>query len=32
MPNRRRYRKKAGELVVAVRLDLDTKGFTYTKW
>lgn len=32
MPIHRRYRKKAGGVVVAVRLDLDTHGFTYTKW
>lgn len=28
----RQYRKKAGNEVVAVRLDLDTDGFTYEKW
>lgn len=28
----RQYRKKAGLTVVAVRLDLDTDGFTYEKW
>ena len=32
MANRRRYRKKADQYVVAVRLDLDTQGFTYRKW
>lgn len=32
MPIRRRYRKKADHPVVAVRLDLDTAGFTYRKW
>ncbi|NIR31172.1 MAG: hypothetical protein GWN84_18045 [Gammaproteobacteria bacterium] len=32
MSTRRRYRKKAGRGVVAVRLDLDTDGFTYHKW
>ncbi len=32
MANRRRYRKKADQFVVAVRLDLDTQGFTYRKW
>jgi hypothetical protein len=26
------YRRKAGSEVVAVRLDLDTDGFTYRKW
>jgi len=32
MGTRRRYRKKADQFVVAVRLDLDTNGFTYQKW
>lgn len=32
MGTRRRYRKKADQFVVAVRLDLDTNGFTYKKW
>jgi len=32
MATRRKYRKKAGALVTAVQLDLDTKGFTYRKW
>jgi hypothetical protein len=32
MGNRRRYRKKADQFVVAVQLDLDTEGFTYRKW
>lgn len=32
METRRRYRKKANRFVVAVRLDLDTDGFTYRKW
>lgn len=32
MPTRRRYGKKANQFVVAVRLDLETEGFTYTKW
>ena len=32
MGNRRRYRKTADQFVVAVRLELDTKGFTYHKW
>jgi hypothetical protein len=32
MTMRRRYRKKADQFVVAVKLDLDTGGFTYRKW
>lgn len=32
MTTRRRYRKKADQFVVAVRLDLDSAGFTYRKW
>lgn len=32
MSSRRRYAKRAGQDVVAVRLDLDTEGFTYEKW
>ncbi len=32
MRTRRRYRKKADQFVVAVKLDLDTEGFTYRKW
>ncbi len=28
----RRYRKKAGRAVTAVRLDLDFEGFEYRKW
>jgi hypothetical protein len=32
MTTRRRYRKKANLFVVAVKLDLDTAGFTYRKW
>jgi hypothetical protein len=28
----RQYRKRAGTEVVAVRLDLDTDGFSYMKW
>lgn len=32
MGNRRRYRKKADQFVVAVQLDLDTDGFIYRKW
>ncbi len=29
---RRRYRKRSDQFVVAVQLDMDTDGFTYTKW
>jgi hypothetical protein len=32
MGQRRRYRKKATSLVTALRLDVETDGFTYTKW
>jgi hypothetical protein len=32
MTMRRRYRKRADQFVVAVKLDLDTPGFTYRKW
>jgi hypothetical protein len=32
MGERRRYRKKATLFVAAVRLSLDTEGFTYRKW
>lgn len=32
MDQRRQYRKKANQSVVAVRLDLDTPGLTYYKW
>ena len=32
MTTHRRYRKKANQFVVAVKLDLDTAGFTYRKW
>ncbi len=32
MGNRRRYRKKDDQFVVAVHLDLDTEGFIYRKW
>jgi len=32
MTTRRRYRKKADQFVVAVKLGLDTPGFTYRKW
>ncbi len=28
----RRYRRKPGHYVIAVRLDLDTEGFRYQKW
>jgi hypothetical protein len=32
MAGLRKYIKRAGTLVVAVQLDLDTRGFTYRKW
>jgi hypothetical protein len=32
MPDRRKYQKRKGQVVQAVRLDLDTDGFTYRKW
>jgi hypothetical protein len=32
MVKRRRYRKKNNQYVVAVQLNLNTKGFTYRKW
>jgi hypothetical protein len=32
MTQRRRYRKKADQFVIAVRLDLDTDGLVYRKW
>jgi hypothetical protein len=32
MGARRRYRKREMSFVTAVRLDLDTEGFTYRKW
>lgn len=32
MSELRRYRKNAAALIPAVRLDLDTVGFTYRKW
>lgn len=32
MGTRQRYRKKATSFVTAVRLDLDTDGFSYRKW
>ena len=32
MGNRRRFRKKSNQFVVAVQIDLDTDGFAYRKW
>ena len=32
MQRRKKYRKIATSFVTAVQLDLDTEGFTYTKW
>jgi hypothetical protein len=32
MDRRVKYRRKAGQFVVAVRLDLDTAGLSYQKW
>ena len=32
MSMRRRYRKKSDQFVVAIQLNLDTEGLTYTKW
>ena len=32
MSERRRYKKKASSFVTAVRLDLETEGFTFRKW
>lgn len=32
MPERRKYKKRQQQVVHAVRLDLDTDGFTYRKW
>lgn len=32
MPERRRYRRREATSVTAVRLDLETGGFTYRKW
>ncbi len=32
MNRRKRYKKKSEATVIAVRLDLDTEGFTYRKW
>ncbi len=32
LPPPRRYRRKPGHYVIAIRLDLDTGGFHYRKW
>jgi hypothetical protein len=32
MDRRLKYRRKSGQFVVAVRLDLDTNGLSYHKW
>ncbi len=32
MATRRTYMKREAQIVVAVQLDLDTRGFTYEKW
>ena len=32
MPTPSKYRKRNDQLITAVRLDLDTEGFTYKKW
>jgi hypothetical protein len=32
MRQRRQYRKRPDQFVLAIRLDLDTPGFTYRKW
>lgn len=32
MSERRRYKKKASSFVTAVRLDVETEGFTFRKW
>lgn len=32
MSERRRYKKKASSFVTAVRLDVETEGFTFQKW
>ncbi|MEW8293538.1 MAG: hypothetical protein AB2712_09460 [Candidatus Thiodiazotropha sp.] len=32
MKRRKRYKKRAGAAISAVRLDLDTDGFSYRKW
>lgn len=31
-PKRRKYRKRASQYVIAVRLDIDTDGLSYRKW
>lgn len=32
MPDRRRYRRKPDQFVIAVQLNLETDGFAYQKW
>ena len=32
MSSRRRYQKRPDSFITAVRLDVDTEGFTYEKW
>ena len=32
MKHLKRYRKKVDQFVVAIKVDLDTAGFTYNKW
>ena len=32
MPDLKKYRRKEGSTITAVRLDLETKGFAYEKW
>ncbi len=32
MGSRRKYRKKPDQFVLAIQLDLQTEGFSYTKW
>lgn len=32
MADRKRYRKRSNQFVIAVQLQLDTSGFIYTKW
>jgi hypothetical protein len=32
MSTRREYVKRAGQVIVGVQIDLDTEGFTYSKW
>jgi hypothetical protein len=32
MPERRKYRKRSDQFVVAVQVGLETEGFTYHKW